>query len=296
MAQQASKLITWVQSKDSRQDERPCGLPCTIFRWYRWSREGLRVLVVLRVQWVCTRRHTLLGSAAFRGQAEVRPSPRWPCEGTAEGQEEAAGLGRASQSPGSPLEGHLAALCKGSGTGLASTSTVTLTPACPLLQAPAGAVLSLLHWGPLPGCWGPKNAFSSAVENESLSLTSCGHVPRWQATLLEPKGPCGLGVLSVCLATCRKSRPWRFGGRGASSSSLNGVRWGCRPCWKLKTGTGPEVTGLGTEADQVALRGVPSQRPSRRCPGPALSGFEPQTVPGTYRKVRPRCRKGVFVF
>lgn len=50
------------------------------------------------------------------GQASFRPSPRWPCTGIAEGREEATGLGRASQSRGSPLEGHLAALCEGSGT------------------------------------------------------------------------------------------------------------------------------------------------------------------------------------
>lgn len=94
MAQRASKLITGVKSKDPRQDKRRCGLSCVIFQKYRRSCKGLRVSAALHGRRVCTLRRTLLVSAAFRGQAEVRPSPHWPCEGTAEGQEEAAGLGR----------------------------------------------------------------------------------------------------------------------------------------------------------------------------------------------------------
>lgn len=91
--------------------ECPGGLPRVTSRECRPSREGLRVSPAFHVPRICTHTHTLPGSAAFRGQAEVGPSLCWPCEGTAEGQE------RASQRRGSPLKGRLAALCEGRGLG-----------------------------------------------------------------------------------------------------------------------------------------------------------------------------------
>lgn len=75
-------------------------------------------------------------------------------------------------------------------------------------------------------------------------------------------------------------------------SSLHGVRLGSRLWWELETGIDPESLGLvPRETRWFPGFHVPEAKPWPR-PHPLwLSSLEPQPVPGTYRKVRPRGKK-----
>lgn len=121
-----------------------------------------------------------------RGQASFGPGPRWPCKGTAEGQEEATGLGRASQSSSSPLEGHLAALCKGSGPRAGRQQQRAINPCLPAAPSPCGGLPECRAQG--PSFWAPGAQEWPLRMGATVRAASATPTP-WQAWPLEPEGP-----------------------------------------------------------------------------------------------------------
>lgn len=112
---------------------------------------------------------TLPTSAAFGGQAGVRPPSGHALAGLARGQLKARrrllALGEPPSAEAAPQRS------PGSSPGgewdQRPAAALRLTPACPRLRAPAGPSQSLPHRGHLPGFWGLKSGFSLAIKHGS---------------------------------------------------------------------------------------------------------------------------------
>lgn len=141
---------------------------------------------------MCTRRHTLPGLVAFRGQAEVRPPSGQAHSGLVRGQLKAGrrppALGEVPREKQPPRRSPSCSLRGEWDPGPASTRSVLLTPAClscRRLKEPSRRPTLGAH----PGCRGPKSGFSSATGNGSWSVSRATAAPCCRALASRTSGP-----------------------------------------------------------------------------------------------------------